>query len=188
MRQPVRNLAATLGALAVVAATVLLTLEPTPAAAAAKEYQVKAAYLYNFAKFIEWPDSAFPSGTAPIHICVLGEDRFDGVLEKAVEGKSVKGRPVSVSIHAPGSAPPARCNILFISSSEAGRESEIISAVSGNAVVTVGEVDGFAARGGMLNFAIAGSKIKVELNINAADKASLKVSSKLQQIATAVGG
>lgn len=161
-----------------------LVLPWLAADASPKEYQVKAAYLYNFTKFIDWPDSAFASASAPITICVLGDDPFEGVLDKAIGGKQVKGRALSLR---KVEEDTTGCQILFIAGSEEGKVGDILSAASGP-VATVSEVDGFAEQGGVLNFALKGSKVKVELNMDAAERAGLKVSGKLQQVAVAVGG
>jgi hypothetical protein len=176
---------ASLALVVAVVAAPLLTAQAGP-----KEQKIKAAYLYNFIKFIEWPDNAYSGAGAPINICVLGDENFDGILEKAVSGKEVKGRSVSVKVLGAGAAVPgaADCQVLFVAASEGGRTGEVTGALGGSPVATVGESDGFATAGGVLNFAIDGGKIKVELNMGAAEKAGLKVSGKLQQVATAVGG
>ncbi len=165
--------------------SVLLALPLADALAGAKEYKVKAAYLYNFVKFIDWPESAL---SGAIKICVLGEDRFDGILEKAVAGKEVKGHGLVVASIGAGGSPEGDCNLLFVSSSEAGRVGDVIGAVAGSSTVTVGEQEGFAEQGGVLNFALEGGKVKVELNMGAAEKAGVKVSGKLQQVAKVIGG
>ncbi len=156
--------------------------------AAPKEHEVKAAYLYNFVKFIDWPDWAFPDATAPLSICVLGEDRFEGVLERAVAGKSVKGRGILVRKPALERLKLAgtTCHILFVCLSEKERTAEILAAVEGSPVLTVGEVEGFAESGGVVNFVIERGKVRLELNIQAAERARLKVSGKLRQVAREV--
>jgi hypothetical protein len=163
----------------------LLTAQAGP-----KEQKIKAAYLYNFVKFIDWPDNAYSGAGAPTSICVLGDENFDGILEKAVLGKEVKGRGISVKVLGNGAAVPGAvdCQVLFVAASEEGRAGEVTGALGGSPVATVGESNGFAASGGVLNFTTEGGKIKVELNMGAAGKAGLKVSGKLQQVATAVGG
>lgn len=168
----------------------LICAWPQAAAAGSKEYKVKAAYLYNFVKFIDWPDSAFGDASAPVTICVLGEDRFEGILEKAVAGKEVRGHGVVVRSLGAGAPTPAsaECQILFVSPSEQGRVAEILADVAEAPVVTVGEMAGFAESGGILNFTIDGGRVKVELNMEAANRAGLRVSGKLQQVTKAVGG
>ena len=165
-----------------------ISFAATAAHGVSKGYKVRAAYLYNFLKYIDWPGSSFSGADAPISICVLGEDRFEGILETATSGKSVKGRAVSIKNFPAGApAPPAsECQILFISDSEKDRVDELLAAVAGSAIATVSEVGGFGEKGGMLNFSMQGAKMKVELNMGAAEKAGLKVSAKLQQVSTPV--
>ena len=154
-----------------------------------KEYKLKAAYLFNFAKYIVWPDSAFDAG-GNIAICVMGEDRFDGILAKAINGKTAGGHTIEVKNLPGGAASPSppECHLVFVSSSEEGNNGNIIASGASSAVALVGEVAGFAQSGGLLNFTSNGAKITIELNMSAAEKAGLKVSGKLQQVATSVSG
>ena len=170
---------------ALIVSLLLLAMPFAQALAGAKEYKVKAAYLYNFVKFIDWPESALGGD---ITICVLGEDNFEGILEKAIAGKEVKGHGLAVANIDSGGTPGSDCHLLFVSSSESGRVGDVIGAVAGSPTVTVGEQEGFAEQGGVLNFALEGGKVKVELNMGAAEKAGVKVSGKLQQVAKVVGG
>ncbi len=154
-----------------------------------REYGVKAAYLYNFAKFVSWPETAFSSAREPIQICVLGRDDFGGSLEAVVSGKRVHGRYVVVRKlqgGGPGDGEAANCNILFVSESEQGREPSIFAAVAGRSVVTVGEVDGFAKNGGMINCIARGTKLKFQLNRKVAEDGNISVSSRLVKLAELV--
>jgi hypothetical protein len=172
------------------AAVLLVSSVTTIASAAPKEYRIKAAYLVNFVKFIQWPDAAFAGGSAPVAICVLGEDRFEGLLEKGTSGKKFGGRSAELKSLASGSpgASAKGCQLLFVSSSESSRRAEIFAELAGTSVVTVGEGDGFAAAGGVFNFVNQGDKIKVEFNAKAAEANGVKVSAQLQQVMVAVTG
>jgi len=175
--------------LALALALGLALAAPGAVQAASKEYKVKAVFLYNFAKFIEWPAAAFAGASDPIRLCVLGEDPFEGFLEGAVAGKKASGRPVEVAHHAPGTAVEdlGDCHLLFIARSEDGRLDELVSGLAGSHVATVADSEGFAARGGAINFKPEGGKLRVELNAGAAEAQGLRVSAQLQQIATLVG-
>jgi hypothetical protein len=145
------------------------------------EYQVKAAFLYNFVKFVEWPETPVVQEGA-ILLCMLGKDPFGGALERVVEGKTVNGRPLV--IRRIGDIAAARsCQVLFVSASEAGRVSEITRAVRGWNVLTVSEIDRFSERGGIITFLMEGQKVRFQINPKTAASAGLKISSKLLQLA-----
>src|SRR6266550_3555330 len=126
------------------------------------EYQVNAAFLYNFVKFVEWPSTP-GEPSAPIELCILGQDPFDGELQRVVNGKSVNGRPLAVRRISDKSAAPS-CRILFVSASEAGHVAEIINAVKDSSVLTVSEISRFADRGGMINFLMDGQRVRFQIN------------------------
>jgi hypothetical protein len=151
------------------------------AARGPSEYQVKAAFLYNFVKFVDWP--ATPAGQeGPIEICVLGKDPFGGALERVVKGKTVNAR--QLVIRRIGEIAAARsCQVLFVSLSEAGRVSEIATAVRGRNVLTVSDVDRFCERGGIINFLMEGQRVRFRINTKTAAAAGLTISSKLLQLA-----
>jgi hypothetical protein len=149
------------------------------------EYEVKAAFLYNFAKFVEWPAEAFDDADAPLTIGVLGEDPFGDTLEQTVKGKTANGRKLAIRrFHKVRDLQP--CHILFISSSEKRHLSEILDRLKGSSVLTVGEVEGFAKRGGVINFFVEDNRIRFEVNVDAAKRAKLKMSSKLLRLARIV--
>jgi len=155
----------------------------TPAQAAPpSEYQLKAAYLFNFAKFVEWPTGAFAQATSPMVIGVLGDNPFGGDLERTIHGKSINDHPMQVrAVQSLGDA--KQCHILFISPSEKKRLPEIVAALRGVPVLTVGESEGFPEAGGMINFVLEGNKIRFQINNDAARNAGLKISSKLLSLA-----
>jgi hypothetical protein len=148
------------------------------------EYQLKAAFLYNFAEFIDWPAEAFADGNAPFVFGILGDNPFGNELEQTVAGKKINDRPISVQVFH-SAAEAARCQILFISNSEKRHFSEIIQSLHGNAVLTVSDTDLFIESGGMVNFVQAASKIRFQINDAAAKAARLKISSKLLSLAVA---
>lgn len=148
------------------------------------EYQVKAAFIDNFIKFVDWPDAAFPDSHSPVTISVLGGTFLTAAL-KAIEDVPVKGR--HLSIHAiKGLADLRPSHILFVSSSEKDQLNEILQSVKDTSVLTVGEVEGFCDKGGIINFILVDNKVRFEINPDAAHKASLVISSKLLRLATIV--
>ena len=146
------------------------------------EYQLKAAFLFNFAKFVEWPPQAFASRTSPLVIGVLGENPFHEDLARAIHDKTVDGHPLALNeLLSP--AQGTNCHIVFISTSEKERLTEIFKILGSANVLTVGETDHFTEEGGMINFVLEGTKVRFQINRNAATKAGLKISSKLMSLA-----
>jgi hypothetical protein len=156
----------------------LLALTSSAGAEATKEYQLKAVFLYNFAQFIEWPASAFTSDAAPMRIGVLGDDPFGSSLDEVVRNESVRGRRFAVS----RSARPEDlkdCQMIYVARSEKARVGEILAALAGRPVLTVSDLDGFAALGGMIRFYVEGNKIRFEINQGSAQEHGLKPGSQL---------
>jgi hypothetical protein len=154
---------------------------------AATEYQVKAVFLFNFAKYVDWPPAAFTNDSAPIIIGVLGEDRFDDNLQHAVAGKIVNGRAFVIR-HIAVDESPDGCHILFISDSEKNRLGEILDKIKALPVLTVGETGQFLESGGVINFVKKEGRIRLEINLDAARQAGLQISSKLLNVADTVKG
>ena len=154
-----------------------------------KEYKLKAAFLFNFAGFAEWP-TTMPSRkrTRPLVIGVLGEDPFDGYLDQTVRGEKVNGRPLIVQRFQSVDA-VQNCHILFISQSEANRLGSIITPISrGRHILTVSDVGDFAQRGGMIQLTTENNKIRLKINLESAKAARLLLSSKLLRPAEIVNG
>jgi hypothetical protein len=149
------------------------------------EYQVKAAFLYNFAKFVEWPALTFKTDKDPLRICVLGQNPFGNALVEGVGGKTVVGRPLVVSDISDVNQ-GADCQILFIGSSERKRLRSIFAELRTMGVLTVGETEGFASQGGIVNFKLGGGRVRLEINIDAAAQAKLRISSKVLNLAQIV--
>ena len=159
-------------------------IEACAADAVAGEYQVKGAFLLNFAKFVEWPPETFKNPADPIVICVLGENPFGPGLEKAAQNTVVANRPVTVRQLANGQQ-AGQCQIAFVPASERKLSKALLQAAQGASVLTVGESDGFMASGGVIGFKLDGEKIRIEINTAAADRAKLHISAKLLSLAQA---
>jgi hypothetical protein len=148
------------------------------------EYEVKAAFLFNFAKFVEWPPESFQEHGA-LTICVFGEDPFGGILESTVAGENLAGRPLRVRQVDRASALRS-CQVAFISQSERERVPEILAGLRGANVLTVGESDSFAEQGGMVRFFLEANRVRFEINLDALERTRLQVSSKLLRVARVV--
>jgi uncharacterized protein DUF4154 len=149
------------------------------------EYRVKAVFLFNFAQFVEWPPGAFPDSQAPVVIGVLGEDPFGSLLEETVRGEALGGRPFQVRRYHTVDEIKA-CQILFISRSESDRLQEILAGLKGRPILTVGDGEGFSVRGGMVRFVMDKNRIRLRINLEAAQAANLTISSKLLRSAEIV--
>jgi hypothetical protein len=165
-------------ALLAVAVTAGITL------AAAPEYQVKAAFLFNFAKFVDWPEAALARDSS-VNVCVLGDDPFGPVLNRTVEGKTVHDRPIRVA-RVSDLAEVFECHVLFISGSHRRELPRLLPTLSGLSILTVGEMAGFAQSGGMIAFTTDEDRVRFEINNEAAERAGLRISSQLLKLATRV--
>jgi hypothetical protein len=153
----------------------------------AGEYQVKAAFLFNFAKFVEWPSSSLPDPSAPLRICILGRDPFGEELRNITKEKTVSGRKLQIDQLVDLQQARA-CQIVFIASSERAHLKEILEGLQGANVLTVADTKGFAEQGGMINFVLENDRVQFEVNRKAAEQAGLKISSKLLSVAKLVVG
>ncbi len=162
------------------APTVLADLDSTKASAS-REYRIKAAFLYNFAKFTVWPAAAFADAKAPLRLCVLGDDPFNGALAALVEGRTVKNRPIVAGRLSSGD-PLGQCHLLFVSASEHGRLGTILESLRGMPVLAVGDTPHFARSGGTIRLKIVGNKVRFEINVRAAQPAKLKIDSRLLRL------
>ena len=148
----------------------------------ADEYQVKAAFLCNFAKFVEWPRSTFTSPSDPFVICVLGRNPFGNVLEGLAGGRSVDGHPFAVR-YGTDIRQVAGCQILFVSSSERLRYRSILETLKGSSVLSVGDTGDFITEGGVVDLCVERGKVRIEIDPQAARKRNLRVSSHLLALA-----
>lgn len=158
---------------------------PALRAEVAKEYQVKAAFLYNFTKFVEWPPEHFRDATRPITIAVFGRNPFGGELQAAVRDRTVNGRELQI-VSVADEAKAAAADMIFVSAGEEEHFAAASAAWRAAGVLTVGESPKFAASGGVITFVVEGDRVRFEINIAAADASGLKVSAQLQKLATAI--
>jgi hypothetical protein len=179
--QPVRVGSLSLG----IAMMLLLLGRPSSNAQTVSEYQVKAAYVYNFAKFVEWPAQDFAGPSAPMQLCVLSDPSFESELDRIVKGKFVAGRPV-VIILVQSAEQSRTCQVLFINSSQSKQARNIVEALRHTSVLTVGENKGFVEIGGIINFVLRDDRVQFEINHRAANQAGLRISSRLLSVATMV--
>lgn len=150
-------------------------LAQTPSAS---ECQIKAAFLFNFTQFVEWPAAAFPDPQAPLIIAVLGEDPFGPTLDGVVRGEASGRHPIKVERY---QSPEeiGHCHVLFIGYRDAEQLDRAFAQLKGRSILTVGDVKGFATRGGMIRFLNVNNKIRLRVNVEAARSAGLILSSKL---------
>jgi YfiR/HmsC-like len=148
------------------------------------EYAIKATYLYNFARYVEWPVRSAVNGDS-FAICVLGQDPFGSSLDSALAGETIDGKNVVARrISAPQDA--VTCRIVFISSSEDARLKGHLTALRKTDVLTVGDMPNFSQRGGMIQFVLDGNKVRFQVNLATAEEAGLTLSSELLKVAIAV--
>jgi hypothetical protein len=149
------------------------------------EYQVKATYLYNFGRFVQWPPNATATKGDSFSICVLGQDPFGPTLDATLAGETLDGKPLAVKrISTPRDA--RECRILFISSTEENHLKEILVALDESDILTVSDMPAFSRRGGMIQFVLDGGKVRFEINLIKAETAKLTLSSELLKVATTV--
>jgi hypothetical protein len=146
------------------------------------EYLIKAGFTYNFAKLMQWPESAFPQADSPIVIGILGSDPFGNTLDAVLAGKKVNARSFVVR-HLKWGTDIKGCNILYVSTSEAAHLDEIFHMVKGLPILTIGQMPDFARRGGIINFILEDDKVRFEVNVEAAKQADITISSRLLTLA-----
>ena len=149
------------------------------------EYQVKLAFLYNFAQFVQWPPEAFSSPTAPLMLCVAGPDPFKGEIEQGLRGRTANGHRIQILRLKPEDDPRA-CQVIFVRASEEKAARKILAVLKGSNTLTVGESTGFAARGGIINLTLDENKLRFEINLGSAMQTELKISSRLLALAKIV--
>jgi hypothetical protein len=145
-----------------------------------KEYHIKAAFLLNFAKFMEWPSQVFPDTSSSLTLYILGKDPFDEAL-KTIEDKIVKKRKLVIK-RTLSVEDIKECHILFICTSEKKKLSEIFTKIKDKPILTVAETNNFCQSGGIVNFIVVKNKIRFEINVDAAKRTGLKISSKLLKL------
>ena len=156
-------------------------LNPTVQASSSREYAIKAAFLYNFAKFVEWPLQSFEDSTTPIILCILGKDPF-GVFLKPIKDKTVKGKKIIIK-YSPKIDDMEKCHVLFVGKSEDKQLVRILARIRDWNVLTVSDIGDFAQRGGIIGLTKEEDEIHFEINLEASKMADLKISSRLLKIA-----
>jgi hypothetical protein len=159
----------------------------TGAGAASLEYQVKAAYLLNFTRYVEWPTDAIDAPGEPMSICVLGRDPFGPVLDATVEGKVSQGRSLTVK-RIQSARQTSGCHVVFVSRETWQAERELLESLRTKGLLTVGETDDFAQEGGVIGFVIQEETVRFVVNTDARDRAGLRISSRMLSLAAAVYG
>ena len=149
------------------------------------EYEVKAAFIYQFAHFVEWPSSAFSSSSSPLVIAVLGDDPYGRVLDDIVRGKEVSGHSIVIKRYE-SLGDVQYSQILYVSSSEKKRLSRVLDKVKGKPTLTVSDIVGFAKQNGMIELTFAKDRIGLDINVATARQVKLKISSKLLRLANVV--
>lgn len=150
--------------------------------AGSKEYELKAAFLYNFTKFVVWPPNRLPGATSPIVIGIYGKNPFGDELAAALRERKVDGRPIVLrEIEEPAQA--SGIHLLFIPGTEDRALEPVLQAVRASSVLTVGESDAFEEQGGIITFVVTGEKLRFAIDMNAAERAGLKISAQLQKLA-----
>jgi len=168
-----------------IAALVLVAAVPVLAGRQASERDIKAAFLYHFAQYVEWPDTAFVSSSSPFVLGVAGDDGFLPAISSAVADKSVAGHRIVVrSLRTPADA--RACHMVFLMASQASRPAAMLEALDALPVLAVGDTPGFAAAGGTIAFVIDDGRVSFRINTAAARRAGLKISSKLLRLAEIV--
>jgi YfiR/HmsC-like len=158
---------------------------PAIQAQVATEYQVKAAYVYAFTKFVEWPPSKLSSTTSAIQICVFNNPGLELELSRLISGKSVAGHSMIVRA-VKGEEALRECHVLFISSGSASTLRHILESVQGASILTIGEKQGFLDAGGIINLVSQDAHVRFQVNRRAAKAAGIHVSARLLSVATLV--
>jgi len=149
------------------------------------EYEVKAAYLYNFGRFVEWPSRADAPHTRSFNICVVGQDHFGAALNNTLADETIAGKSVAVK-RIQTAQDATSCRVLFISASEENQLKQILAGLNGSSVLTVSDMPQFSRRGGMVQFILDGSRVRFEINLASAQRAGLTFSSELLKLAVNV--
>jgi YfiR/HmsC-like len=175
-----------LGGLLLAVAGVAWASLPSPSARAERPSrdEVEAAYLYNFGKFVRWPAG---EARGPLVICVAAQESFAHAIGALVTGEQIDQRPLQVkALNVPGGV--AGCSILFIGPMEAGRVDAFLAAAAGKPILTVGEMPDFLVRGGTIQFVMMEDHVRFSVNLNAANRGGLSLSSELLKVAVSVTG
>jgi hypothetical protein len=151
--------------------------------ASSKVYEIKAAFIYNFAQFTQWPESAFASNDSPFVLAFIGDTDLESALQQVLSGKAIAGHPIVLK-HLDSANQISSCHLLFVPESQDNHLDEIFNAIGNQPILTVGETTKFMLAGGVIRLFIADGRIRFEIDPDAADKAGLRLSSRLMSLAT----
>jgi YfiR/HmsC-like len=146
------------------------------------EYQLKAAYLFNFLKFVQWPDSVFQNNSSPIIIGILGQDPFGSTLDKIIHNEKIDNHPIIIKRYT-SLDQLDYCHALFVSSSEQGNVQKVLKDIGNSSILTVSDIDDFGTNGGDIGFYIENNKLRFTINIKSLKQADIKISSRLLRLA-----
>jgi hypothetical protein len=150
------------------------------------EYQVKAAFLFNFAKFVKWPENAPSEAATSFDVCVLGDDLVTPTIAETIGGKTLRSKQIVVRHLAFATDADKSCHVLFVTDGKGSEPRRVLRGLEGVSVLTVGESEHFAEGGGIINFRMEDNKVRFEINVDAAKRANLEISSQLLKLATIV--
>lgn len=170
-----------------VGAALVVSATGGAAGADTREDAIKAAFLYNFTKFIDWPGTAFSDAAAPFTVCVVASETFRRHVEAIMDREQIRGRPIRVAVPL-SDDDLRRCHLLYFGADESARARKLLPAVRQLPVLTVGEGDRFLDHGGLIAFALVDDRVRFDISKRAANEAGLTVSSKLLRVARAVEG
>jgi hypothetical protein len=149
------------------------------------EYEVQAAYLSNFGRFVEWPARPGTNERDPFYVCVLGQDPFGPLLDAALKGETIGGAPMAARRVA-SAADAANCRIVFVNSTKDSELKGILATLRNSNALTVSDTFDFTRQGGMIQFVLDGNRVRFEINLAAAQRAGLTLSSQLLKVAVAI--
>lgn len=171
----------------VLVAVALLATGPMLALAEPTEQEVKAALIFNVARCVEWPATAFSSPSAPLVVAIIGQDAVSDALQQMLQQKFIGGHPLEVRlVHTADEA--RKCHVLYVASSEKGGADKLLQTLHGASTLTVSDINKFAERGGHINLVLKDRHVRVLVNPTNVESSHLKVSSKLLSLAQIVGG
>jgi hypothetical protein len=150
-----------------------------------EEYRLKLAFLFNFAKFVDWPEDAFPSPQAPLNICIVGRDPFDPDLEQQIGERTVNGHACVTRRLSPRDDFKA-CQIIFVPAASDSSLPAVLRQAGASGAIIVGETTGFASRGGTVNFVLEGARLLFEVNLEASQRTRSRISSRVLALAKIV--
>jgi hypothetical protein len=156
-------------------------------AQSAEEYRVKAAFLFHFAQLVDWPADGPANDKEPFTLCTLGKDVFGGDLESTLQGKEIGTRPLRIR-HLREGQEVRGCQVLFLGVSDRKQVAPLLAPLKDETILTVGDSDDFVRQGGMIGFLMDNDKVRFDINLQAAGRAKLKISSRLLLLARSVIG